>query len=320
MNTSLENKGEIFAVCYFVLDNFNSSPNSSPDFWPPPKSESPVFTEFCVKFGFSIACFRAIFEVWSRDCCVHGDVDHGGIICDSVLLRSKQPEDCSAIFLQSERNIAECPWGKKPLSKVTCAPAHQLHGGCRKALWERHQPSGGCWAGSASSRACMSSCLTHASEQQEGCWPQELPLAVRVTALSWQLPGPIFRSGICTSAVESSCTQHPQVTPLPFALRRPPDCFSGSSSEQLSSHVVQSIWVTFTSLHATCPRGRLSKSPSRAACPWAQDTLSHMALSEERLSRTLHVPPLPQHSLRQDCPWLTLSHGCGRVERNRKEL
>lgn len=118
----------------------------------------------------------------------------------------------------------------------------------------------------------MSRCLTHASEQQEGCRPQELPLGVQVTELSWQWPGPIFRSGICTSVAESSCTHHPQVTPLAFALRKPPDCFSGSSSEQLSSHVVQSIWIIFTSLHATCPGGRHSKSSSKAACAWAQHT------------------------------------------------
>lgn len=233
MNISLEPEGEIFTVCYFTLDNCNS-----PDFSPSPNSENLVFTEICIKFGFSIANFRAIFEVWRRDCCVQGDVDEGIVICDSVRLRFKQPEDCSAIFLLSET----CHWG----NKTTTAPAHHLHGGCRKVLWERHQLSGGCWTPSPSSRARMSSCLTHASEQQEGCRPQELPLRLQVTELSWQWPGSIFRSGICTSVVESSCAHNPQVTLLPFALRKPPDFFSGSSSEQLSSYVVQSICTIFT--------------------------------------------------------------------------
>lgn len=68
----LEPEGEIFAVCYFILDSFNSSP----DFCLPPNSENPVFIEICVKFGFSTANFRAIFDQWSRDCCVQVDVDH----------------------------------------------------------------------------------------------------------------------------------------------------------------------------------------------------------------------------------------------------
>lgn len=166
----------------------------------------------------------------------------------------------------------------------------------------------------------MRICLTHASEQQEGCWPQELPLGVQVTELSWQWPAPIFRSGICTSVVESSCTQHPQVTPLPFALRKPPDCFSGSSSEQLSSYVVQSRWIIFTSLHAMCPRGRVSKIPSKAACLWAQLTLSLTALSGKRLPWTLHALPLPPEQPGQGSHWLTPSQRCKGVERNRKEL
>lgn len=98
VNISLEPEGEIFAVCYFVLDSFNSSP----DFCCPPISENPVFTEIWVKFGFAIANFRAILEVWSRDCYVQGDVDQEGVICDSVWLRFKQPGDFSAIFLLSE--------------------------------------------------------------------------------------------------------------------------------------------------------------------------------------------------------------------------
>lgn len=206
--------------------------------------------------------------------------------CDLWFCLVEVQLDCSAIFLPSET----CPWGNKPLCKATSAPAHHLHGGCRKVFLEHLQPSGGSWAGSPSSRACVRICLIHASEQQEGCRPQELPLGVRVTELSWQWSVPIFRSGICTSVVESSCTHHPQVTPLPFALRKPPDCFSGSSSEQLSSYVVQSIWIIFTSLHVMCSRKRVSKIHSKAACPWAQPTLSLTALSEKRLPWTLHDP------------------------------
>ena len=57
----LETEGEIFAVHCLVLDSFNSSL----DFCPLPNSENPVFAEkIRVKFGFSIANFRAIFEVW----------------------------------------------------------------------------------------------------------------------------------------------------------------------------------------------------------------------------------------------------------------
>lgn len=129
-----------FALCYFALDSFNSSP----DFWPPPNNENPVFTEIFVKFGLSIASFRAIFEAWSGDCCVHGDVDLWFCLAE---VQAAWRLFCN---IPAERDVS---LREKAAMQGSLCSRSRAHGGCRKVLWERHQLSGGCWAGSPSSRA-----------------------------------------------------------------------------------------------------------------------------------------------------------------------
>lgn len=112
--------------------------------------------------------------------------------------------------------------------------------------------------------------------------------------------------------VESSCTRHPQLTPLAVTSRKPPDCFSGSSSEQLSSCVSlpcgEELHELFCPLCTLCvPKGGSWKAPYRfcikasemgvigkkIACGWSQHTLPIMALSVEWCMWTLCAPPLP---------------------------
>lgn len=135
------------------------------------------------------------------------------------------------------------------LQLATCTVAAER---CCESVASRQEGAG---LGLPSNRVCVSGCCTHSSEQQEGCRLQELPLGARVTEQSWQWPGLIFRSGICISVVESSCMHHPQVTPLVITPRKPPDCFSRPSSEQLSSHVLGSSMGYFY-LFACCVHPR----------------------------------------------------------------
>lgn len=66
--------------------------------------------------------------------------------------------------------------------------------------------------------------------------------------------------------VESSCTHHPQVTLLAVTPRKPPDCFSGSSNEQLSfcpcllhGEKLHTLFSPLCTLHV--PRGGFQKPP-----------------------------------------------------------
>ena len=75
--------------------------------------------------------------------------------------------------------------------------------------------------------------------------------------------------------VESSCTQHPQVTPLAITPRKAPDCFSGPSSKQLSSCLSLPRGGKLRGLFSPCrtlcvPEGRSRKAP-RSSCTKASE-------------------------------------------------
>lgn len=137
-------------------------------------------------------------------------------------------------FKQPEGRTAMCQLRGVPKGTSHQARPLLLHLPCLGAVRRCCQSVTSCQEGAGladpSNRACTSSCCARASEQREGCRPSELPFGVQVTELGWQRPAPIFRPGICTSALESLCTCHPQVTLLAIALRKPPECFLGSSS------------------------------------------------------------------------------------------